>query len=130
MQVEGGRLGITGNRMEGNRVFGGAIQVSRNEDGKVATTLSKTPQKDNVDTLELPMGSFDDGVKTNGSFRWVRLDERRWRLIPVPGSMPFRVEGSQKALAGLNDSKMGCRGGGHRGGCRLAGDERLMQYIP
>ena len=102
----GGRLGITGNRMEGNRVFGGAIQVSRNDDGKVATTLSKTPQKDNVDTLELPMGSFDDGVKTNGSFRWVRLGERRWRLIPVPGSMPFRMEGSQKALAGLNDAKM------------------------
>ena len=102
----GGRLGITGVRMEGNRVFGGAIQVSRGEDGKLTTAITKTPQKDNVDTLELPMADFDDGVKTNGSFRWVRLSERRWRMIPVPGSLPFRVEGSQKVLAGLDDSKM------------------------
>ncbi|MBQ9446363.1 MAG: hypothetical protein IJU61_07210, partial [Victivallales bacterium] len=85
---------------------GGAIQVSRGEDGKLTTAITKTPQKDNVDTLELPMADFDDGVKTNGSFRWVRLSERRWRLIPVPGSLPFRVEGSQKVLAGLDDSKM------------------------
>ena len=102
----GGRLGITGIRMEGNRVFGGAIQVTRGEDGKLTTTITKTPQQDNVNTLELPMADFDDGVKTNGSFRWVRLRERCWRLIPVPGSLPFRVEGSQKALAGLDDSKM------------------------
>ncbi|MBR4900172.1 MAG: hypothetical protein IKZ46_04465 [Victivallales bacterium] len=102
----GGRLGITGVRMEGNRVFGGAIQVSRNADGKITTTITKVPQQNNVDTLELPMADFDDGVKTNGSFRWIRLGERRWRLIPVPGSLPFRVEGSQKVLAGLDDSKL------------------------
>ena len=102
----GGRLGITGARMEGSRIFGGAIQVARDDDGKITTTITKTPQKDNVDTLELPMADFDDGVKTNGSFRWVRLSERKWRLIPVPGSLPFRVDGNQKTLAGLNDSKM------------------------
>ena len=102
----GGRLGITGIRMEGNRVFGGAIQVTRDDEGKITTTITKTPQKGNIDTLELPLADFDDGVKTNGSFRWIRLNERRWRLIPVPGSLPFRVEGNQKALAGLNDSKM------------------------
>ena len=92
--------------MEGSRIFGGAIQVARDNDGKITTTITKTPQKDNVDTLELPMADFDDGVKTNGSFRWVRLSERKWRLIPVPGSLPFRVDGNQKTLAGLNDSKM------------------------
>ena len=102
----GGRLGITGVRMEGSRVFGGAIQVARGEDGKLTTTITKTPQKNFSDTLNLPMADFDDGVKTNGSFRWVRLSERRWRLIPVPGSLPFRLEGSQKALAGLDDSKL------------------------
>ncbi len=100
----GGRLGITSARMEGSRVFGGAIQVTRDDEGKVTTTLSKSA-KDSVDTLELPMIDFD-GVKTNGSFRWVRLSERRWRLIPVPGSLPFRVSGSQKALAGIEDAKL------------------------
>ena len=89
----------------GTRVYGGSIEVKRGDDGKVTTTVSKSVNKDNHDTLEAPMVDFD-GVKTNGSFRWVRLSERRWRLIPVPGSLPFRVEGSQKALAGLNDAKI------------------------
>ena len=101
----GGRLGITSLRMEGSRVYGGSIEVKRDEDGNVTTTVTKAVTNDNNDTLEAPMVDFD-GVKTNGSFRWVRLSERRWRLIPVPGSLPFRMEGSQKALAGLNDAKI------------------------
>ena len=101
----GGRLGITSLRMEGTRIYGGTIEVKRDDDGKVTTTVTKAATNDNNDTLEVPMVDFD-GVKTNGSFRWVRLSERRWRLIPVPGSLPFHVEGSQKALAGVTDAKI------------------------
>ncbi|MBR4370984.1 MAG: hypothetical protein IKS92_08050, partial [Victivallales bacterium] len=101
----GGRLGITSLRMEGSRIYGGSIEVKRDDDGKVTTTVTKAATNDNNDTLDVPMVDFN-GVKTNGSFRWVRLAERRWRLIPVPGSLPFRMEGSQKALAGLSDAKI------------------------
>ena len=101
----GERLGVTSFRMEGSRIYGGTIEVKRDDDGKVTTTVTKPVDNDNHDTLEAPMVDFD-GVKTNGSFRWVRLSERRWRLIPVPGSLPFHVEGSQKALAGINDAKI------------------------
>ena len=101
----GERLGITSLRMEGSRVYGGSIEVKRDNDGKVTTTVSKSAEKDKINTLEVPLVDFN-GVKTNGSFRWVRLSERRWRLIPVPGSLPFKIEGSQKALAGLNDAKI------------------------
>ncbi|MCR5379609.1 MAG: DUF6259 domain-containing protein [Lentisphaeria bacterium] len=101
----GGRLGITSLRMEGTRIYGGSIEVKRDDDGKVTTTVTKAATNDNHDTLEAPMVDFD-GVKTNGSFRWVRLSERRWRLIPVPGSLPFHVEGNQKALAGVDDAKI------------------------
>ena len=61
-------------------------------------------EKEESGTLDLPMVDFD-GVKTNGSFRWVRENARRWLLIPVPGSLPFRVEASQEYLTGLSDAR-------------------------
>ena len=63
----GGRLGVTSLRMEGSRVYGGTIEVKRDDDGKVTTTVTKSVDNDNHDTLEAPMVDFD-GVKTNVVF--------------------------------------------------------------
>ena len=99
----GGRLSVSGARMVGDRVFGGTIRATR-VNGKATTEIVENGEKEESGTLDLPMVDFD-GVKTNGSFRWVRENARRWLLIPVPGSLPFRVEAAQEYLTGLSDAR-------------------------
>ena len=100
----GGRLSITSKVMEGSRVFGGTIRVTR-RDGRPVTEIVKSSADDvNAKTLEAPMADFGS-LRTNGSFRWVKTGGRSWRMIPVPGSLPYRMEASIEALTGIDDGK-------------------------
>ncbi|MBP5671911.1 MAG: hypothetical protein J6X49_05940 [Victivallales bacterium] len=101
----GGRLDMTSKRMEGSRVFGGTIHVER-KNGAFVTSIVETVTDDNhLPSLDLPMVDFD-GVKTNGSFRWVRKDDYTWLMIPVPGSLPYRIEADVEVLMGVSNAKM------------------------
>ena len=103
--LSGGRLAMTSARMEDSRVFGGMIHLARKEKA-IVTSIADTAADDGhaVPSLDLPLVDFD-GVKTNGSFRWVRKNDNAWLMIPVPGSLPYRLEADVEVLSGVSNAK-------------------------
>jgi len=88
----GPRLAIRGLNDEENRICGGTIMVSRDADGKMSVAWRlpaiSARQRELEINAEGVMADFG-GIRTDGAFR---LTTKDWRVVPLPGSGPFKAE--------------------------------------
>jgi hypothetical protein len=94
-QGKGDRLAIRGVSDGGSRICGGVMRVEK--EGSLFTRGSFTLESSQADeraaglNVEKKMLNFGP-VVTDGAFRLLHAGRREWRLIPLPGSNPFRAE--------------------------------------
>ncbi len=87
----GARVSIAGNLDDTRRVRAGTLRIRR-------PALEWLPESTAGQPAAAATLTDFGPLATNGAFRLLHDDPREWRLIPLPGSVPFRAELDLAAL--------------------------------
>ncbi len=89
----GGRIKLNNTTSSFSRALGGRFTIQR-QDGKIVSNpIPGVPTENQI---------IDFGfLKTNGTFKLVKLDDSTWLLIPAPGTPPFQLIASATKTFGL-----------------------------
>ncbi len=83
----GDRLPLSGANEERRRIRAGLLHIAASGDTYVLPEPMPESEDVNTDGAMLDFGP----VITDGAFRLLHGDRRAWRLVPLPGSRPFRA---------------------------------------
>ncbi len=118
----GERMFIVGNIDHQNRIYGGKLVLT--SEG-VGGHIPAEPEEQ----LWNPFGTQVNfgGVKTDGAFRLIK-DRTVWKLIPLPGSLPFRVE--LQVSAGVNVTDVsGCTWSQKGNTLSIVSDGKAFEHV-